>query len=117
MSRDPERDAVEPEKAPAVPRTAPDESPAAGKSAEAILASIFAPVAEASPLEQLEQTIRHPKKLIYIAMSNRNFYWRMHVSKLVLDEGSVPINPFMLFDYYLLTTVPTQLVLEELHTL
>src|SRR2546429_5263942 len=110
MSRDPERDAVEPEKAPPVPRTAPDEPPAAGKSAEAILASIFAPVAEASPLEQLEQTIRHPKKLIYIAMSNRNFYWRMHVSEMVLDEGYVPINPFMLFDYYLLHTVPKQLV-------
>jgi hypothetical protein len=117
MSRDPERDAVEPEEAPAVPRTAPDESPAVGKSAEAILASIFAPVAEASPLEQLEQTIRHPKKLIYIAMSNRNFYWRMHVSKLVLDEGYVPINPFMLFDYYLLHTVPKQLVREAINNL
>src|SRR5438309_8321679 len=93
MSRNPEREAVEPEEAPPVPRTAPDEPPAAGKSAEAILASIFAPVAEASPLEQLEQTIRHPKKLIYVAMSNRNFYWRMHVSKLVLDEGYVPSIP------------------------
>ncbi|TME82310.1 MAG: hypothetical protein E6I43_10785 [Chloroflexi bacterium] len=117
MSRNPERDAVEPEKAPPVPRTAPDEPPAAGKSAEAILASIFAPVAEASPLEQLEQTLRHPKKLIYIAMSNRNFYWRMHVSKLVLDEGYVPINPFMLFDYYLLHTVPKQLVREAINNL
>src|SRR5260370_905580 len=100
-----------------LPRTAPDEHPAVGKSAEAILASIFAPVAEASPLEQLEQTIRHPKKLIYIAMSNRNFYWRMHVSKLVLDEGYVPINPFMLFDYYLLHTVPKQLVREAINNL
>src|SRR3989441_6786549 len=104
MSQNPERDAVEPEEAPPVPRTAPDEPPAAGKSAEAILASIFAPVAEASPLEQLEQTIRHPKKLIYIAMSNRNFYWRIHVSKRVLDEGYGSIKPFMLFDYYLLHT-------------
>src|SRR5947199_9185270 len=112
MSRDPERDAVEPEKAPAVPRTAPDESPAAGKSAEAILASIFAPVAEASPLEQLEQTIRHPKKLIYTAMSNRHFHWRTHVSKLRLDEGYLPINPFMLFPYYLLPPVPKQPVRE-----
>src|SRR2546422_9608347 len=117
MSRNPERGAVEPEKAPPVPRTAPDDPPAAGKSAEAILASIFAPVAEASPLEQLEQTIRHPKKLIYIAMSNRNFYWRMHVSKLVLDEGDGAINPFMLFDYYLLHTVPKQLVREAINNL
>src|SRR5256714_6952442 len=115
MSRNPDRDAVEQEKAPPVPRTAPDDPSAAGKSAEAILASIFAPVAEASPLEQLEQTIRHPKKLIYIAMSNRNFYWRMHVLKIVLDEGYVPINPFMLFDYYLLHPVAKQLVREAIN--
>src|SRR4030081_738915 len=117
MPRDRERDAVEPEEAPPVPRTAPDEPPGVGKSAEAILASIQAPLAEGSPLEQPEQTIRHPKKLIYIAMSNRNFYWRTHVSKPVLDEGYVPINPFMLFDYYLLHTVPKQLVREAINNL
>src|SRR5260370_37366439 len=112
MPPDGERDAAEPEEAPPLPRTAPDEPPSVGKSAEAILASIFSPVAEASPLEQLEQTIRHPKKLIYIAMSNRNFYWRMHLSKLVLHERFLAINPFMLFDYHLLHTAPKQLVRE-----
>src|ERR1700704_775160 len=107
MPRDRKRDAVEPEEAPPAPLTRPEEAPDAGKSAESILAAIFSPVPEASPLEQLEQTIRHPKKLIYVAMSNRNFYWRMHVSKLGLDEGYVPITPFMLFDYYLLHPVPS----------
>ncbi len=110
------RGAVEPEEAPAAPTLAPDE-PLAGKSADDILASIFAPVPEASPLEQLEQTLRHPKRLIYIAMSNRNFYWRMHISKFVLDQGYVPLNPFMLFDYYLLHTVPKQLVREAINNL
>jgi hypothetical protein len=117
MPRDRKRDAVEPEEAPAKPLTAPEDLPASGKSADEILASIFAPVPEASPLEQLEQTLRHPKKLIYTAMSNRNFYWRMHISKVVLDEGYVPINPFMLFDYYLLHTVPKQLVREAINNL
>lgn len=117
MPRDRKRDAVEPEEAPATPLTAPEDLPAGGKSADEILASIFAPVPEASPLEQLEQTLRHPKKLIYTAMSNRNFYWRMHISKVVLDEGYVPINPFMLFDYYLLHTVPKQLVREAINNL
>jgi len=97
--------------------TAPDEVGVSAKSAEDILVSIFAPIPEASPLEQLEQAIRHPKKLVYCAMSNRNFYWRMHISKLVLDEGYVPINPFMLFDYYLLHTVPKQLVREAINNL
>src|SRR6266853_3690048 len=84
-------DAVEPEEAPPAPLTRPEEEPATNKSAENILAAIFSPVPEASPLEQLEQTIRHPKKLIYVAMSNRNFYWRMHVSKLV-DRKSTRLN-------------------------
>ena len=110
------RGAVEPEEAPAAPALAPDEA-LAGKSADDILASIFSPVPEASPLEQLEQTLRHPKRLIYIAMSNRNFYWRMHISKFVLDEGYVPLNPFMMFDYYLLHTVPKQLVREAINNL
>jgi hypothetical protein len=112
-----ERDAVEPEEAPPAPLRLPQDIPTGGKSADEILASIFAPTPEASPLEQLEQTLRHPKKLIYIAMSNRYFYWRMHVSKVVLDEGYVPINPFMLFDYYLLHTVPKQLVREAINNL
>src|SRR2546425_6763769 len=110
MPSDRGRDAVEPEEAPPAPLTAPEDLPSGGKSAEDILASIFAPVPEASPLEQLEQTIRHPKKLIYIAMSNRNFYWRKHGSQMVLDEGYGPLHPFMVFDYYLLHTVPKPLV-------
>src|SRR5438874_7480044 len=117
MSRDRKRDAVEPEEAPPAPATAPGEAPAGGKSAEDILASIFSPVPEASPLEQLEETLRHPRKLIYIAISNRNFYWRMQITKFVLDEGYVPINPFMLFDYYLLHTVPKILVREAMNNL
>jgi len=87
------------------------------KSADDILASIFTSVPEASPLEQLEETLRHPRKLIYIAISNRNFYWRMQITKFVLDEGYVPINPFMLFDYYLLHTVPKILVREAMNNL
>src|SRR5438128_10168663 len=98
MPGDRERDAVEPEEAPPAPLTAPGELPAGGKSAEDILASIFAPVPEASPLEQLEQTIRHPKKLLYIAMSNRNFYWRKQLSEMVLEKGCVPMNCFILLD-------------------
>jgi len=100
------------------PQTAASESGVeVRKSADDILASIFTSVPEASPLEQLEETLRHPRKLIYIAISNRNFYWRMQITKFVLDEGYVPINPFMLFDYYLLHTVPKILVREAINNL
>jgi hypothetical protein len=50
-------------------------------------------------------------------MSNRNFYWRAHITKFVLDEGFVPLTPFMLFDYYLLHTVPKDVVREALNNL
>lgn len=50
-------------------------------------------------------------------MSNRNFYWRAHVQKFVLDSGMVPISPFMLFDYYLLHTVPKSIVREAMNNL
>ncbi len=50
-------------------------------------------------------------------MSNRNFFWRQHVTKFVLDSGAVPVNPFMLFDYYLLHTVTKELVREAMNNL
>jgi hypothetical protein len=110
------RDVIEPDE-PRAPAIAPERGVDVGKSADDILASIFAPVPEATPLEQLEETLRHPKKLVYIAISNRNFYWRMHITKFVLDEGYVPINPFMMFDYYLMHTVSKRLVREAINNL
>src|SRR5207245_11675639 len=52
-----------------------------------------------------------------VGMSNRNCDWRMHRSKMVLDGGSVPINPFMLCYYFLLHTVTKQLVREAINNL
>jgi hypothetical protein len=117
MGGESRRDATQPEDASRPPVTGRESALEVGKSADDILASIFTPVPEATPLEQLEETLRHPKKLIYIAISNRNFYWRMQITKFVLDEGYVPINPFMLFDYYLLHTVPKVVVREAINNL
>jgi|SRR3989440_4175330 len=88
-----------------------------GTAADEILERIFQPTAKPSALDQAEDTLRHPKKLVYAAMSNRNFYWRHHIQKFVLDSGMVPISPFMLFDYYLLHTVPKQTVREAMNNL
>jgi len=52
------------------------------------------------------------KKLIFTAMSKHLFYFREHISKFVLENGGVPLNPFMLFDYFLLDTVDRNLVRE-----
>ena len=87
------------------------------KDAEDILERIFTPRPKATPAEQAERALRRPRQLIYCALSNRNFYWRQHITKFVLDEGGVPISPFMLFDYYLLHTVPKETVREAFNNL
>ena len=88
-----------------------------GRVADDILERIFAPASKPSALDQAEETLRHPKRVIYTAMSNRNFYWRNHIQKFVLDSGMVPVSPFMLFDYYLLHTVPKTVVREAMNNL
>jgi len=88
-----------------------------GTAAEEILERIFQPTAKPSALDQAEETLRHPKKLVYVAMSNRHFYWRAHIQKFILDSGMVPVSPFMMFDYYLLHTVPKGVVREAMNNL
>ena len=88
-----------------------------GRFAEDILERIFRPTTKPSALDQAEQTLRHPKRLVYVAMSNRNFYWRNHIQKFVLDSGLVPVSPFMLFDYYLMHTVDKDVVREAMNNL
>src|SRR5579862_2439275 len=40
------------------------------------------------------------RELVYTAMSKHYFYFRMHISRFVLDQGKVPLNP--LLRYFLL---------------
>lgn len=52
------------------------------------------------------------KPLIYTAMSKHLFYLRMFISKYVLENGGVPLNPFMVFDYFLLDSVDRDTIRE-----
>ena len=88
-----------------------------GKAAEDILERIFQPTTKPSARDQAEETLRHPKRLVYVAMSNKVFYWRTHIQKFVLDSGMVPVSPFMLFDYYLMHTVSKEVVREAMNNL
>ena len=88
-----------------------------GKAAEDILERIFAPTTKPSARDQAEETLRHPKRIVYVAMSNKSFYWRAHIQKFVLDSGMVPISPFMLFDYYLMHTVDKEIVRVAMNNL
>ena len=52
------------------------------------------------------------KLLIFTALSKHLFYYRMFISKYVLEAGYVPVNPFISFDYFLLDSVERDLVRE-----
>src|SRR6266852_2269210 len=69
-----------------------------GKAAEDILERIFQPTTKPSAMDQAEETLRHPKRLVYVAMSNKVFYWRAHIQKFVLDSGMVPVSHLAISD-------------------
>lgn len=49
-------------------------------------------------------------KLVFPAYSKLNFYFRQHISKFVIEHNAVPLNPFMISDYFMLDTVDRDLV-------
>ncbi len=50
-------------------------------------------------------------------MSKHLFYYRMFISKYVIEKDKVPLNPFMLFDYFLLDTVERDQIRNANNTL
>lgn len=56
------------------------------------------------------ELVHNDKPLVYTAMSKHLFYFREHISKFVLEQGGVPLNPFMLFNYFLLDTIERDVV-------
>lgn len=49
-------------------------------------------------------------KLVYPAISKHYFYFRMHISKFILEQDCVPLNPFMLFQYFMLDTIDRDII-------
>ncbi len=48
---------------------------------------------------------QNQNNLVYTAMSKHLFYFRSQISQFVIERGKVPLNPFMIFDYFLSDTV------------
>jgi hypothetical protein len=63
-------------------------------------------------LERWHPRLRFNKTypVIYPAYSKRNFFWQMHISQFCLEKKRIPLNPFMLFRYFLGDAVPRQTV-------
>lgn len=66
----------------------------------------------ATNFEHKSLGLQKDKPLVFTAMSKHLFYYRMFISKFVLEEDGIPLNPFMIFDYFLLDTVDRDLVRE-----
>ena len=54
--------------------------------------------------------IKGSRNLVYTAFSKHLFYYRMHISQFVLGQEKVPLNPFMLFDYFLVDSIDRDVV-------
>jgi hypothetical protein len=61
-------------------------------------------------MEKEEVDLTKNMPLVYPAHSKRTFYFTQHISKFVIEQGCVPLNPFMIFNYFLLDSVPRQAV-------
>lgn len=57
-------------------------------------------------------SVQKDKPLVYTAMSKHLFYFRMFITAFVLRQGGVPLNPFMIFDYFLSDLADRDLVRE-----
>ena len=61
--------------------------------------------------------IKPADTVVFTTMSKKYFYMRFFVTKFVLDQGVVPINPFTSFDYFLLDAVERDTVRRANNTL
>lgn len=63
-------------------------------------------------LERWHPRLRFKKTypLVYPAYSKRNFYLQMHISRFCLENRFIPLNPFMLFRYFLGDSVSRETV-------
>jgi hypothetical protein len=52
------------------------------------------------------------KPIVFAAFSKRNFFWRDHIVKFILEQGRVPVCAFVMFGYFLADTLPRNVLIE-----
>lgn len=60
----------------------------------------------------MRTTFATSKPVVFVAMSKRNFYFREHIVKYVLEEGFTPSCAFMMYSYFLLDTVDRKRLID-----
>ena len=56
------------------------------------------------------KNLQEEKKIVFTALSCKNFHQRMLICKHAFEQGVIPINPFNLFGYYLYELVDRDLI-------
>jgi hypothetical protein len=56
-------------------------------------------------------------KIVYTAISKKLSYFKMHISKFVLEKGFIPLNSYMLWEYFMLDTVERDKIRQANNTL
>lgn len=56
-------------------------------------------------------------KVVFAAMSKRNFFLREHIIKFILENGYTPSSAFMMYSYFLLDTVDRESLIKANNTL
>jgi len=51
-------------------------------------------------------------KVVFAAMSKRNFYIREYIIKFILEKGFTPMCAFMMYSYFLLGTVERERLID-----
>lgn len=51
-------------------------------------------------------------KVVFAAMSKRNFYLREYIIKFILEHGFTPTCAFMMYSYFLLDTVEREKLID-----
>src|SRR3989338_8255488 len=52
------------------------------------------------------------KPIVFAAFSKRNFFWRDHIVRFILQQERVPICAFMMFGYFLADTLPRNVLID-----
>jgi len=60
--------------------------------------------------KHIAKNLQEEKKVVFTALSCKNFHQRMLICKHAFEQGVIPINPFNTFGYYLYELVDRDLV-------
>ena len=60
----------------------------------------------------VKRNLKCAGKVVFAALSKRNFYLREYIVKFILEKGGTPMCAFMMYSYFLLDTVDRKKLID-----